>query len=138
MPDNKVLAASIAAALVVGGLTTSAIRGGGTGRDVPVTLENVPSGIVKAERPIVDVPLVGPLTTDLATDLVQPGERVVTSVNLPDGWAPIGEFTLTKEAVGRFSIIASQMVGHELKVMADNTSDRPARFTATFQYDRVP
>lgn len=141
MDENKKLGLVAVGALIVGGLTTlggtTALKGDET--DVPVTLEAIPSGIVKLDAGDDALPEpepVGPRTTDLDSEIVQPGERVVSEVNLPEGWAPVGEFTLTGEATC-FKIIASQMVGQTLKVMAENGCEAPTRFAATFQYDKV-
>ncbi len=126
-------------ALIIGALTASLT---GKAKDdlgnVPTTLETIPSGIVRAVVDAGPVPeIVGPLTTDVDSPIVQPGERVVSTVNLPDGWAPIGEITLTGEAVGHFKVIASQLVGTEEKIMAENVGDTPLRFSAVFSYDKA-
>ncbi len=126
-------------ALIIGALTVALVgKDAADIKDVPMTLAPIPSGIV---RVVVDAgpepELVGPLTTDVDSPIVQPGERVVATVNLPEGWAPIGEITLTGEAVDHFKIIASQLVGTEEKIMAENVSKDAVRFSAVFQYDKV-
>ncbi len=127
-------------ALIVGALTGRGLTGKEKEDlgDVPTTLESVPNGVV---RVVVDAgpepEIVGPLTTDVASDVAQPGERVVTSVNLPAGWAPIGDITMTGGAINCFKLIATQLVGVEEKFEAQNICDVPLRFTAIFQYDKV-
>lgn len=139
MDEKQKLGLVALGALIVGGLTTAVIKGDGSDpKDVPTTLEAVPSGVV--QKPTIEVPApepVGPLTTDLDSPLVPPGERVVSEVNLPDGWAPIGELTPTGDGAACFKIVASQMVGHTLKVMAESACATPVKFTATFQYDKA-
>ncbi len=126
-------------ALIVGALTVSLVgKDRDDVKDVPVTLETIPSGIVRVVVDAGPEPEVqGPLMTDVLTELVPPGKRVVATVNLPDGWAPIGEITLTGEAVDHFKVIASQLVGTEEKIMAENVGDTPVRFSAVFSYDKA-
>lgn len=123
--------------IVIGGLNTTVFV---DVKDAPTTLEQVADGVVaKADAlPPEEIPAPdNTQTTDLLSPEVPPGERVVTSVNLPLGWEPIGEFTLIGDAEGKFKVVASQLVGQTLKVMAENVSDNPARFSATFQYSKV-
>lgn len=135
-PGVAVGAIALVVALTSGGSETAS-----TDRPAPRYIQSPvePVTATKPSPPTVDMRgVVGPLTGDLATDVVaQPRGRVVMAVDLPDGWAPISDLTLTKEATGRFAILATRLDGHTLKVMAENTSDKPARFTATFQYDRT-
>lgn len=147
MAEIKPLVLSVGAigAIIFGGLTVSVLRDP-PDADAPTTLENIPAGIVQtapeltaqpgAPSSSVELPT-GPRTTDLDSPPVPPGESVVSEVNLPDGYAPIGELTLTGEATC-FKIVASQMIGHTLKVMAKSACETPIKFAATFQYDKAP
>ncbi len=123
--------------LLVGALTASLARGSSEPSNVPTTLAPISSGIVHAPVASATPELVGPLTTDLLTEVVQPSEQALASVNLPAGWAPIGDLTLTGDAVGHFKLIAAQLVGTEEKVLVENVGDTPVRFSAVFSYDKA-
>ena len=138
MDDKLKLGGIATGALVLGALTASIIKGT-PDTDVPVTLEPIPAGVVKA-APAPEPPAAeptGPLTTDIDSPLTQPGERVMMEVNLRDGWAPVSEFTRTGDGAECFNVVASQMIGKTLKVLAQNDCATPMRFAATFQYDKA-